>query len=233
MWLFNKKRALEDCDVFHGFTDWHSHLLPGVDDGVQTIGESLGILAYYESLGMDTVWLTPHIMEDVPNSTGYLMERYSELKAAYNGGIRLKLAAEYMLDNLFRDRLRGNDLLPLGEKTDSLLVETSYFNPPVGFYGMLDSIKAAGFFPVLAHPERYVYMTDNEYKALKEKGVRFQLNIFSLAGLYGKNARTKAEWMLKNGYYDFAGTDIHSDMSHQRFACRDIDRMKAAIADLE
>ena len=230
MWMFNKRPTLGGSAFFQGFTDWHSHLLPGVDDGVQTLEESLQILSIYEQLGVIEVWLTPHIMEDMPNSTSFLRERYSELKAAYKGNVKLKLAAEYMLDNLFRERLRTNDLLPLGENADGLLVETSCFNPPIGLHGMLDSIRSAGFFPVLAHPERYAYMADSEYEALKDKGIRFQLNLFSLVGLYGKYAREKAEKMLKKGFYDLIGTDIHADVTRQRFTCREIERMETAIS---
>ena len=72
--------------------------------------------------------------------------------------MRLYLAAEYMMDNLFERRLRDRDLLPLGTGGKHLLVETSYFNPPAGLVEILKSIKAAGYFPVLAHPERYMYM---------------------------------------------------------------------------
>ena len=69
MWLFKKKIRLKDSGFFQGFIDWHCHLLPGVDDGVQTMEESLQILSFYEQLGVSEVWLTPHIMEDIPNTT--------------------------------------------------------------------------------------------------------------------------------------------------------------------
>lgn len=86
-----------------GRTDWHSHILPGVDDGVQTVEEALQILAEYERLGIREVWLTPHIMEDIPNTTALLRERFIELQALYIGPIILHLAAENMLDNLLRN----------------------------------------------------------------------------------------------------------------------------------
>lgn len=209
MWPFKKRISLKDSGVLSGFTDWHCHLLPGVDDGVQTMEESLEILRLYGELGVKSVWLTPHIMEDIPNTTAHLRERFAELQAAYNGTIDLHLSAENMLDALFEERLEKNDLLPLGEKGDHLLVETSYFNPPMGLKNILLRIKAKGYYPVLAHPERYVYMDKSYYMELKDMGVKFQLNLFSPRGMYGKATHKKANWLQKSGMYEYTGTDLH------------------------
>lgn len=209
MWPFRKKQTLVESGFFRGFTDWHSHILPGVDDGVQTMEESLDVLAKYDELGVREVWLTPHIMEDIPNTTARLRERFRELQGAYGGNITLQLAAENMLDSLFEERLEKNDLLPIGENGNHLLVETSYFNPPMGLRNMLLRIKAKGYYPVLAHPERYVYMRKDEYLQLKTMGVKFQLNLFSLMGMYGKEAQQKANRLQKMGMYEYTGTDIH------------------------
>ena len=209
MWLFGKRTDLKDSGILNGLTDWHCHLLPGVDDGVQTIEESQKILTFYEELGVKEIWLTPHIMEDIPNRTNDLKEKYNELKAIYNGNVKLHLAAENMLDNLFEERLEKNDLLPLGIEGTLLLVETSYFNPPVGLNSILINIKSKGYTPVLAHPERYIYMDECDYRQLKNMNVLFQLNLASLVGAYGKGAKRNAEWLLNNGFYDLAGTDTH------------------------
>jgi putative capsular polysaccharide biosythesis protein len=217
MWPFKKKYALVDSKIFQGFTDWHSHILPGVDDGVQTMQEALDILALYERLGVKAVWLTPHIMEDVPNTTAYLKERFENLKAAYQGNVVLHLAAEYMLDNLFCERLNNSDLLPLGEKGDWLLVETSFYNPPMNLPEILGRIKAKGFHPVLAHPERYIYMSDSDYGKLKQESVRFQINLPSLAGFYGREAQRKAKWLLAKGYTNLYGTDTHCKYQFSSF----------------
>ncbi len=210
MWPFSKRTSLSASGLFRGFTDWHSHLLPGVDDGVETMDETLDILHLYEVLGVETVWLTPHIMEDCPNTTTALRARFAELQAAYKGSVQLHLAAEHMLDALFEERLEQGDLLPLGEEGDRLLVETSYFNPPMGLTDLLQRIKSKGYHPVLAHPERYVYMDTPHYRRLKSLGVLFQLNLLSLVGLYGRQACLKARQLLEKGYYDLAGTDLHA-----------------------
>ena len=210
MWPFDRQIALAGSGVFRGFTDWHSHILPGVDDGVQTMDEALAILAEYERSGVRKVWLTPHIMEDMPNTPADLKKRFEILKSEYNGNIALHLAAENMIDSLFEDRLDRGDLLPYGRDGNMLLVETSYFNPPVDLYTMLDRIRAKGYFPVLAHPERYAYMSENEYDRLKRDGIYFQINLPSLTCFYGSYVRKKAGWLLKKGYADMFGTDIHS-----------------------
>lgn len=209
MWLFRKKQSLEESGFFRDFTDWHCHILPGVDDGVQSMDEALQILAEYERLGIKKVWLTPHIMEDMPNTTRHLRERFNELKAVYQGNVVLNLASENMLDNLFEERLNKNDLLPIGKEGKHLLVETSYFNPPIGLHNIFLRINSKGYFPILAHPERYLYMDENEYKQLKAMGVKFQLNLFSILGLYGKDVKEKAKSLKCRRMYEYIGTDLH------------------------
>lgn len=209
MWPFSRKSSLEQGGFFCGYTDWHSHLLPGVDDGVQTLDETLEILRLYEGLSVSAVWLTPHIMEDMPNTPEDLKKRFSELQKAYTGTVQLHLAAENMLDSLFEERLEKRELLTLGAAGDHLLVETSYFSPPMNFHGLLERIKSAGYFPVLAHPERYLYMGEKDYKVLKSMGIRFQLNFMSPLGVYGEEARKKSLWLLANGCYDISGSDTH------------------------
>lgn len=196
--------------LLSGFTDYHSHILFGVDDGVKTLEVSLQVLQRYEEIGIAEVWCTPHIMEDLPNTTEGLWARFAELQAAYHGPVKLHLAAEYMMDQLFEERLQNNDLLPLGAESNRLLVETSYFNPPMGMHDILKQIKIQGYFPVLAHPERYVYMDKDDYRTLKSRGILFQLNLASLAGAYGPDAQKKARWLLKKDFYNLAGSDLHS-----------------------
>lgn len=114
-----------------------------------------------------------------------------------------------MLDDPFAERLLRGELMPIGGEGNHLLVETSYFNPPVGMDAIIDRIMSAGYFPLLAHPERYIYMDAARYRQLHERGAKFQINLPSLLGRYGSDAARKARWLLDQGYSHVTGTDIH------------------------
>lgn len=215
--LYRLKRLLgrnEEPHIFGGFTDCHTHLLPGVDDGVGSMEETLSILAEYERLGFRKIWLTPHIMEDIPNETSRLTEIFNDLKRAYTGNIDLSLASENMIDELFDERLRSNDLLPMECEHRYLLVETSFYDRPNNFLRQLEEVFSKGYTPLLAHPERYSYMSESDYIVLKKMGVHFQLNILAFARYYGTSVYAKAMWLASRNYYNVAGTDTH----HERHA---------------
>lgn len=205
--IFGRNQSLCETTYLEGGIDYHSHVLYGVDDGAATLEDSLQMLDYMENIGIAELWCTPHIMEDIPNETEILKDRFADLCSMYSGNIKLHLAAEYMLDNLFEARLSDNDLLPLDET--NILVETSCVNPPYSMDELLYEIKSKGFFPLLAHPERYRYLRNGDYERLAADGVRFQLNLPSLTGYYGDTAKGKAEWLLEQGMYSYYGSDCH------------------------
>lgn len=211
--FFRKKRAV-DSGIFEGMMDVHTHILPSVDDGVRSTEEALAILDYYEELGMAKVIFTPHIMEDVPQDISDLKQRFDALKSAYNGNLKLSLAAEYMLDYSFSKLLEKGGVLTLWD--NYLLVEMSYAQPVVNVFECVQKIMDKGYFVVLAHPERYLYLSREEYKRLKDMGVFFQLNITALLGAYGSEVQENAAWLLKTSCYDFIGTDIHSLKYHAK-----------------
>ncbi len=217
IWPFKKIASLKDSGMFEGFTDWHSHILPGVDDGIKTLDDSISVLKRFDELGIKKVWLTPHIMEDYPNETEVLRQKFEDLSNAWTGKTELRLASENMLDALFEERLEKRDFLPIGEDGNHLLVETSYFTPPFNLEGILEKIFSAGYFPILAHPERYRYMEEEDYKRLRDMGLKFQLNYVSLVGGYGDTAQKKAEWLLSHDMIDLLGGDLHRLDSVNKF----------------
>ena len=205
--LFSSKLSLQESGILKGSADRHSHILYGVDDGIKTPEDSLVALAFEESLGVKEVWCTPHIMEDVPNTTEALKSRFEELCGIYNGPIKLSLAAEYMIDTLWEERLEAGDLLTMED--DMILMETSTVAPPYDLKGSLSAAMSAGYRPLFAHPERCRFLEVKDCEQLVSMGVRLQLNIASLTGYYGQTARTKAETLLKKGLYFAFGSDCH------------------------
>lgn len=213
--IFFKKKNIPLTNFFsEGFVDIHSHLLPGIDDGAKNLDNSIELISKMHSYGIKNFITTPHVLGNVyPNSTITIKEKLQQVKTGLkNRGITdisISAAAEYMMDEQFSERLEKNDILTL--KDNYILVEMSYFSAPINLYEVLFEIQLKGYKPILAHPERYnFYHNDfNNYYKLKNAGCLFQLNLLSLTEQYGKSVQKISEKLLKEGLYDFVGTDTH------------------------
>lgn len=205
-WLSSETNILKS-GLLKGMTDVHAHLLPGVDDGMASVEESLAAIEYLHEIGVRRIFLTPHIMEDIiENHPDFLQKRFEEFCKKSKSPVELRLAGEYMLDTGFKKQTEEG-LLTLGDH--HVLVETSYLSAPPDLRHMLYELQVSGYKPIIAHPERYLYMREEELVALKKKGCKFQLNLMSLAGTYGKRVLQRSQVLLKAGFYDFAGSDLH------------------------
>ena len=196
---------------FKGACDIHSHLLPGVDDGFPSKEKTLEALEFLKNHGISKVKMTPHFMKDYPENTRANIEKaFGEFtEETKNKAIpHLSLGGEYMLDSAFPQRVEEG-LLTLNNEYKIVLCETSYMMMEPGAKEMLYDVMLKGYQPVMAHPERYNYANMSLYKRWKEKDYLFQLNLLSLAGAYGKPAQDKAFLMLKEGMYDYVGSDLH------------------------
>ncbi len=193
--------------------DLHSHLIPGIDDGSRNTEESLEILRAMCELGYEKVITTPHVMADAyQNSSRVILEGLRMLReAAATEGIEIEIeaAAEYYLDEELISRLERGDILTIAK--EYLLFETSYFSKPLNFEEVVFEIQAKGYKPLLAHPERYRYISDprDEFGKMKEQGIYFQLDINSLGGYYGVQAMEHAQLLSEWGMIDFLGSDVH------------------------
>lgn len=205
--IFSNKKELSKSGILNGFCDYHIHLLPGVDDGIQNMDDALKLLSIMEENGVKSVWCTPHIMEDYPNQTEFLKMHFEKLKSIYKGKIELNLAAEYMIDSLFEERLDNNDLLVHAD--NHVLVESRSVSAPNNFKDTMKELMHKGHYVILAHPERYNFLDMKKYEELKAMKIKFQLNITSLLGLYGPGVKEKAEQLLNAGFYNVVGTDTH------------------------
>ena len=199
-------------------TDMHSHLLPGLDDGAETVAHSLDLLRALRALGYRKLVMTPHIMGDFYKNTpegirDALELLRAEAAAADLGDVALECAAEYYLDEFLGRKLAdGTEMLTFGGEKRYLLFETSYMNEPLNFYEIVFELKAQGYRPVLAHPERYTYLYGRFAeieKMRREYGILLQVNLNSLAGYYSPGAKKVAEQLIDGGLVDFVGTDAH------------------------
>lgn len=212
--IFRKKEFL--IDHLHGITDIHNHILPGIDDGAQNVEDSIELIEKFKEIGITNFIATPHIMNDYyPNTPETIntaldnfmkeVEKKEKLK-----NIKIRFAAEYMMDQSFLDLLINTRLLTL--KDNMVLVEMSYFQAPINLNEILFKLQTSGYKPVLAHPERYGYYHAKDlskYEELKNRGCLFQLNTLSLTTHYGGNMQKMALKLLENGMIDFIGSDTH------------------------
>lgn len=206
-------------DFFQNACDVHCHLLPGVDDGFATAEKSLIALKKLEKHGIKKMVLTPHFMKEYPdNNRAPIMERFESFKAeaAEACNIELHLGAEYMLDARFMEHFKQG-FLTLDKAGTHVLCETSYLMYEHGISEMLYDVMCENRQPVIAHPERYEYANNNVYLRWREKSYKFQLNLLSLAGAYGEPAMAKAHYMLRQGMYDFVGSDMHNLSNFEHF----------------
>ena len=236
--LFQSKPVLKDL-IPENYVDIHSHLIPGIDDGAKTFEDTLRLIKALQGFGTSQCITTPHIIQ------GFLDNTYENIKATEEVTrielkknqvtIPFRAAAEYMMDEQFVSLFKSGALLTL--KDNYVLVEISYSNPPIQLYTILFDLQVAGYIPVLAHPERYLYYHNNfdEYLKLKRAGCLFQLNLLSVVGYYGDEINKIAEKLLQKKMYNFVGSDVHHNKHiaafDQKVKLKDLTPLKEAIAN--
>lgn len=194
-------------------TDIHSHLIPGIDDGAQSMEESMELIRGLQNIGFKKIITSPHVMmEYYPNTTAGIAEGGNQVNQVLKErGINLAFgwAAEYFLDENFEALIASDDLLTIGE--NHVLFELSFFEPPRQLREVIFNLKIKGYHPILAHAERYGYWekTPGKFNELVEAGCSLQLNLLSLLGHYGSKVEKMATLLIREKLYDFAGTDVH------------------------
>ena len=210
--IFSKKKFL--VDYLQNFVDIHNHILPGIDDGAKNTQESIALIRGFKEIGIINLVATPHIMSSLyPNSretiTSSLDQLTNELLANDLKDISIEAAAEHMIDDNFEELLERGEVMPM--RKQYLLVEMSYLQASINFDDATQRVMKKGFFPILAHPERYGYWHTNKanYSKYKKKGVQYQLNVLSLSDYYGPEVHKMALNLLDHGHFDYIATDIH------------------------
>lgn len=213
-WFNHKHSTVQKSFADIWPVDLHNHILPGVDDGLATLDDTLTCLQKYVEWGVKSVICTPHISQDYyPNEVQRLKQVAETVQQAIeeaNLPIQFSLAAEYLVDEWYYKLLEQNEVLCFGNDR-FVLFENGWASPPQQLDQYLFLMQLKGYKPVLAHPERYHYYQNSpeQLMALKEKGCLFQLNLMSITGHYGKRAQQLAHKLLQLKHIDFIGSDLH------------------------
>ena len=196
--------------------DFHSHILPMIDDGATDLENSVALASAMADWGFERITCTPHItnkFRNTPESIRPVFEQLQEALYVRNVNVELRMSAEYRLvPETWPEVLKKNWLMPIEDKF--ILMELPIFNPEdIGDIKPLEEFKkviSLGLTPLLPHPERYSYLSDEELMSFVEAGVKIQSNYGSLAGLYGDEAKQKTQKLVDEGLVSYYGTDMHN-----------------------
>ena len=196
--------------------DFHSHILPGIDDGARTLEESIQIVKAMSAMGFDRITCTPHITKKYRNTPENIKERFDLLVTGMKDSgteVDLRMSAEYRLNpETWPDILAKGKLMPIEDKF--ILMEFP-INDESDMYGLdpeeeFRKVISLGLTPILPHPERYAYLPHETLLRYVDLGVRIQYNYGSLAGIYGEEVQTKAQALIDEGIVSFLATDMHN-----------------------
>ncbi|MDD2920243.1 CpsB/CapC family capsule biosynthesis tyrosine phosphatase [Rhodoferax sp.] len=195
--------------------DLHSHILPGVDDGAKDLATSLEMARIAVADGIHTMACTPHIYPGMylNDATGIALARARLQADLDERGIALKLVvgADVHLVPGLLDGLRTG-LIPTLNGSRYLLLEPSHTMPPPRFEDSVFNLVAAGYTPIITHPERLTWVEDHYpvFVRLVQQGAWMQVTAGALTGAFGPRAKYWADRFVADGHAHILATDAHS-----------------------
>ena len=217
--------------------DFHSHIVFGVDDGARNIDESVKMIIEAEKAGFTDIIFTPHYMEGYYEvSKDEISKRIELLKNEINNNnlqINLHQGNEvYITNNM--GSLISEKRISTANGSKYVLFETPMRDEPINLLQVVYQILEEKKVPIIAHPERYLYIQDNPnlvYELIQDSGVLFQSNYGSLVGIYGKSAQRTLSLLLKHNMIHFMGSDVHRPNSIYPIIDDAIMQLKKIIPD--
>ena len=195
--------------------DIHSHILPMIDDGANSVEMALEMLKMAYDDGTDAIILTPHFARayGFNNPKEKICSLYKDLKNIVNYEripIQLYLGCEYLFTTKEKFYEEIHEITPIND-TKYVLMEF-YFD--VDGNTIIEACKHLinnNFIPILAHPERYDCIQEDIGIALKAKklGAFLQMNKGSVLGRYGQIVKETSIDLLYEHAYTFIGSDAH------------------------
>ena len=195
--------------------DIHTHVIPYVDDGSPDLETSIAMIKHEIAIGVDTIYCTPHhIYHRYEKSVSEIKKNFLLLKEAVekeNLPIKLYLGQEicYSHREDIIAMLEGGKLLTLNN-TKRVLLEFSFTREPEDILDLIYNFSIKGYEVIIAHVERYEWMTFDKVKALRSEGALIQINSNSILGLTGGKEKRFVKKLLKNNLVDFVASDTHS-----------------------
>ena len=197
--------------------DLHSHAIYDVDDGSKNIEQTIRMLKQAQEIGFDAICFTPHYMEDgyrtSKNVLQKKLERIIDVCKWENIKIDLYLGEEVFIFQDLADKL--DDILTINDSR-YILFELPLTQDVSYLDDVIYRLQSYGRVPILAHPERYL-RSAKDFKFLEnlaKKGVLLQVNINSLTGHYGNDAKKLATKLIKQDMVAFVATDAHSSAGY-------------------
>lgn len=195
--------------------DFHTHILPNIDDGAKNIEETLLLVKEAEEVGFEAIISTSHYMEgyyetNTPERELWINIIYEKLQEE-KSTMKLYMGNEIYLSNHMVSLLKEEKASTIND-TSYVLFEMPLNIKPLNVYNVVYEMMQNKLVPILAHPERYTFIQESPemIKDLMEKGVYMQANYGSIIGYYGKSAQIMVKRLLKNNMVHFLGSDVHS-----------------------
>lgn len=195
--------------------DIHSHIIPGIDDGSRSMEMTLEMLRTAEKCGIHEVFATPHYLleygEAKINEVKEYVKNINEILKEEKINVKIYSGQEvYFTENIINDYIAGN----IGTLNDSryMLIEFDMRKLEENIIDYLYELQVKGITPIIAHIERYKYIMKNPeiINRFIGEGYLFQLNLGSIEGKFGPEVQKTAKLFLKNGIYNFIGSDAHN-----------------------
>ena len=188
--------------------DLHNHLLFGIDDGSNSLGESKKILKRLEQEGVTDIVVTPHYIIGTNYNSNNKQKKKLLNQLKKHTKIKLYLGNEVFLDNNIIEYIKSDEISTINGSM-YILVEFSLNERLSSCSNILFELRKNGYIPIIAHPERYHYLSIKELVEIVESGCLLQGNITSLSNKYGLIVRKNLELLLRKNLIHLIGTDTH------------------------
>ena len=195
--------------------DFHTHILPSIDDGASDMDEAVRMIELLKKLGFEGVVATPHANPMYVPERSHLIHLRDELHNKTH--FPILVGYEVAMDTL--SVYDPEDLIIEG--TRYILVELPWFDTKFDYMSILVELLRAGYRPILAHPERHDHITLKDVEKIKSTGTLIQVNVKSLVGGYGKEVKKRAHKYFKLA--DLIGSDAHSPEDYEHFVSKGVE----------